>query len=192
MSSSTTDLIDFHVGPTVLPTTSETNTTFESDNLIDTELPVFEQKLLTQSTNLSSSSRRDSVDVEDILIKIDSDEEYERDSLDGEEVECGDFLDVCDPDETSLPVDNFEALLVLKNLDDLLNATLAQSDDIVNGNVPGQLDDDTQYVIEECLGELDNYLEAIDDNFDSYSNSSESYTEPSLEVCTNSVFKLRP
>lgn len=184
MSSSTTDLIDFHVGPTVLPATSETDTTFESDNLIDTELPVFEQKLLTQSTNLSSSSRRDSIDVEDILIKIDSDGEYERDSIDGEEVECGDFLDVCDAaDDTSLPVDNFEALLVLKNLDDLLNATLAQSDDIVNGNFPEQLDDDTQYVIEECLGELDNYLEAID-TCDTDSNSSENYTEHSLEVCS--------
>lgn len=173
------DLIDFHVGSPVLPrrsSISEIQFGYETESLIDTELPVFEKKLQTQSSTINSQSRRTSIDVEDILINIDSDE-FERDSLDGEEVETGDFLNVCEGvtvdngnADGTLPVDNFEALLVLKNLDDLLNATLEESEDVTNGNSKDngsneeseELDDDTQYIIEECLGDLDNYLQAID------------------------------
>ncbi|XP_076267742.1 sodium-dependent transporter bedraggled isoform X2 [Rhynchophorus ferrugineus] len=178
------DLIDFHVGSPVLPSTTETNQSDlvqEPDNLIDTELPVFEQKLQHASSSANCHSRRPSVDVEDILIDINS-EEYERDSLDGEEVE-NDFLNICEGDNgnstTTLPVDNFEALLILKNLDDLLNATLEESENAVDTNRnPVDQDedkagseDDSQQVIEDCLEDLDNYLKAIGDS-DSESNES--------------------
>ncbi|XP_066156505.1 sodium-dependent transporter bedraggled isoform X2 [Euwallacea fornicatus] len=176
---SSNDLIDFHVGPPfVLPVQVATIETYETDNLIDTELPVLEQKLLTQCNDKTPRSRRESVDVEDILINID---EYDRDSLDGEEVECDDFLDICErvddngnaDERTTLPADNFEALLVLKNLDDLLNATLEECEDAANGNSLHGLDDATQHIIEECLGDLDNYLhDAIDDSESSASDDS--------------------
>ncbi|KAL1492258.1 hypothetical protein ABEB36_012734 [Hypothenemus hampei] len=196
------DLIDFQE---VLPSYDPPSISFESENLIDTELPIFEQKLWSQSSEQSPQSRRNSVDVEDILINIDSDE-FERDSLDGEEVEVQDFLNVCEGTSNGnceeaivLPVENFEALLVLKNLDDLLNATLEETKDGANGNNEEDEEeienvanrnneedeeeteeDNTQYIIEECLEDLDNYLQAIDDSIsqsDSEEKSQEDFDE---------------
>lgn len=169
MSHTQQDLIDFHVGAPEPPSPSEPPFSCESESLIDTELPAFEQKLLTHSSAACQHSLRSSIDVEDIL--IDFEDCFERDSLDGEAVEVDDFLPVCEgvEDEATLPVDNFEALLVLKNLDDLLNATLDESLDS-NGNV----DDDAQSV-EECLEDLDNYLQAIE----SYETESEESFEQS-------------
>ncbi|ENN72158.1 hypothetical protein D910_08469 [Dendroctonus ponderosae] len=166
------DLIDFHVGAPEPPGASEPPFSCESESLIDTDLPVFEQKLLTHSSAACPHLRKNSIDVEDIL--IDFDDCFDKDSLDGEAVEVDDFLPVCEGVEdeaATLPVDNFEALLVLKNLDDLLNATLDESLDS-NGNV----DDDAQS-IEECLEDLDNYLQAIEN----YETESEESYEQSLQ-----------
>lgn len=178
------DLIDFHVGSPVISNPPNPppidNLHQVSDSLIDTELPIFEQKLQSAtSSSVSCHSRRPSIDVEDILIDIDSDE-YDRDSIDGEEVEK-DFLDLCQGgengnDATSLPVDNFEALLVLKNLDDLLNATLEESENALDTNRNPVEDDDgsdeqSERIIVDCLEDLDNYLRAIDD-YDSESGDS--------------------
>lgn len=109
------DLIDFHHNSPVLPRTSPPfeSTIETSDNLIDSELPVLEKKLL--ETNKLSSARsdsRNSVDIEDILITLD-------DEIDGiQQVHVYD--------------NNSEFLDVLKNLDDVLNACLVESDAILD------------------------------------------------------------
>ncbi|XP_050515599.1 sodium-dependent transporter bedraggled isoform X2 [Diabrotica virgifera virgifera] len=142
------DLIDLHVGSPVLPRALPISTSEEcseaSDNLLDTELPVLEEKLQTAS-QLSTpkiSSRRPSVDVEDILIDID-DNYDEVDGLDDNE----EFIEVCD---------NIEALNVLKNLDEVLDATFQDDDSSDASSVQVQQD------IEECLEDLDNYLKTLE------------------------------
>lgn len=179
------DLIDLHVGSPVLPRISPVvavDDNASTDNLIDTELPILEQKLQTASCSRTNDSRRTSVDIEDILITIEDDDDDDDTNAsnfkpiqrsNSEEI----LLDLCYSEEhtnlcKSLSYDNLEALIVLKNLDDVLNATLIESnkilnddDDVVDGdvslnNVPDE--HPSTETVEECLLDLDNYLKTLD------------------------------
>lgn len=163
------DLIDLHVKSPVLPRASPNFEVYTetTDNLIDTELPALEQKLQSAS-NIppQTGSRRPSVDIEDILISIDGEDE-----VDAPTKITSQFLDLCD--------NNLEALNVLRNLDDLLNASLLESDDILN-DIEEVESIQTQQDIEECLQDLDNYLKAID------SSSCDEYSyDSNLSVCAD-------
>ncbi|XP_050296620.1 sodium-dependent transporter bedraggled isoform X2 [Anthonomus grandis grandis] len=177
------DLIDFNVGSPVLPRRSSiSEINFDPHDLIDSELPLFDPQLYSNNDTIPKPS----VDVEDILIDID---DFDRDSLDDNGSD--EFLDVCEgvegDDDHVLGVDNFEVLLVLKNLDDLLNATLDESSNIsdceqtdLNKNQLIDID------IKECLEDLDNYLEAIDtsdnDDSDSTDQRTDEVTSPEGEA----------
>lgn len=91
MSTTETDLIDFNGGSPILPRSSPISTSEicseTSENLLDTELPVLEEKLQTAS-QLSTpiiTSRRPSIDPEDILIDIDYEDDIENDE----------FIEIC-------------------------------------------------------------------------------------------------
>ncbi|XP_060523939.1 sodium-dependent transporter bedraggled isoform X2 [Cylas formicarius] len=105
------DLIDFRVDSPVLPrTASLSDVTVDTDNLIDTDLPVFERKLQTASA-VAELPRKPPVGVEDILI-----------SIEDADVDCvsEEFLNLSQDEE---------ALQVLKNLDALLDETLTDECD---------------------------------------------------------------
>lgn len=164
------DLIDLHVRSPVLPRALPSFQTYTeaSDNLIDTELPVLEQKLQTANQIITPAvdSRRTSVDVEDILITIDDDE------VDAPQRISDNFLDLCD---VGL-IDNLEALNVLRNLDDILNASLQDSNATLDEN--GEV---IQEDIENCLKDLDNYLRSLDNS--SSEECSYSSNDSSSSVC---------
>ncbi|KAJ8910746.1 hypothetical protein NQ315_017203 [Exocentrus adspersus] len=145
------DLIDLHVRSPVLPRASPNFETYTetSDNLIDTELPVLEQKLQTANLVIPVvDSRRTSVDVEDILITIDDDE------VDAPvKINTDHFLDLCQSD-------NLEALDVLRSLDNVLDE-----------------ENDDEEDIEDCLKDLDNYLRALDSSSGSEECSSNSFDQ---------------
>ncbi|XP_056631200.1 sodium-dependent transporter bedraggled isoform X2 [Diorhabda sublineata] len=161
-----TDLIDLNVGSPILPRASSISTSEawseESDNLLDTELPVLEEKLQTAS-QLSTPkiiSRRPSIDIEDILVDIDDTYDIINGLEDNEE-----FLRICD---------NIEALNVLKNLDDVLDEEDNNSE---VSSVQVQQD------IEDCLEDLDNYLKTLEDSSSEDECYSSNCTEdqPSVE-----------
>ncbi|KAG5900530.1 hypothetical protein JTB14_022837 [Gonioctena quinquepunctata] len=136
------DLIDLHVRSPILPRASQSESCTEtSDHLLDTELPVLEEKLQTAAFQLpATDSRRPSVDIEDILISIDDD------------------YDIVDaPQQVGEISDNAEALSVLKSLDDALDASLVDVD-----NAASEDSNEAQLDIEDCLQELDNYLKSLD------------------------------
>lgn len=113
------DLIDFDIKSPIFSRacTSFISNTETSDNLLDTELPVLEQKL--QATDNFPSTFTDlqpSVDIEDILISLDDEEDYVSKAKASVE-----------PQENVLE-NNIEILDVLNNLDEVLNACLKESD----------------------------------------------------------------
>nr|CAI5865623.1 unnamed protein product [Callosobruchus analis] len=166
------DLIDFHVRSPVLPRAPTVSLCLEhSDNLIDSELPILEKKLQSVPSRHENFPRRKIVDVEDILIVIDDEDnrpeaEAHQDIVDGppREVErCrydvvdesqrdNNFFDVCD--------NHLEALTVLQNLDEVLNATLL---DMSAGSEGSEDCVSEQRDIEDCLQDLDNYLNTQED-----------------------------
>lgn len=164
------DLIDLHVRSPILPRALPNFQTYTeaSDNLIDTELPILEQKLQTanQIVTPTVDSRRTSVDVEDILITIDDDE------VDAPQRISDNFLDLCD---VGL-IDNLEALNVLRNLDDILNASLQESNVTLDENGEVMQED-----IENCLKDLDNYLRTLDGS--SSEDCSYSSNDSTSSVC---------
>ncbi|GJQ74572.1 hypothetical protein Trydic_g21433 [Trypoxylus dichotomus] len=172
------DLIDFDIGSPDIPTgpLSSTIQLEDSDNLLDSELPVLEQKLQTAKDVRITNSVNKTVDVEDILISLD-------DEVTPSTTYAGHFslqrsnseilLDLCPKmdDEKlyrSVSCDNLEAMVVLKELDELLNASLNAycGEDVPDGvatNAEGNEEDSIdEKAIEECLMDLDNYLEEFD------------------------------
>lgn len=153
------DLINLHDGSPILTARSlplETHLENEdTGNLIDSELPVLEKTLKTAQNIPISDSRRTSVDIEDILITIDDEVQSTN----------GDVVDGESNANEGERCDNLEALIILQNLDDILNACLSDCnenetdvDDVITNN----LNDSTQETIEDCLKDLDNYLKALD------------------------------
>ncbi|KAK9736610.1 Sodium:neurotransmitter symporter family [Popillia japonica] len=141
------DLIDFDIGSPDIPT-SPLSTTIQledSDNLLDSELPVLEQKLQTAKDIKVTRCANVTVDVEDILISLD-DEVTPTSAFIGhlplQRSNSEILLDLCprmDEDKLcrSVSCDNLEALVVLKELDAVLNASLTEhyGDDVVDGPV---------------------------------------------------------
>lgn len=172
------DLIDFDIGSPDIPT-SPLSTTIQledSDNLLDSELPVLEQKLQTAKDIKVTRCANVTVDVEDILISLD-DEVTPTSAFIGhlplQRSNSEILLDLCprmDEDKLcrSVSCDNLEALVVLKELDAVLNASLTEhyGDDVVDGPVLNGEDNDDDSIdviaIKECLMDLDNYLEEFD------------------------------
>ncbi|XP_044258014.1 sodium-dependent transporter bedraggled isoform X2 [Tribolium madens] len=160
------DLIDLGspVLPRIPPFPSQTPEEI-SDNLLDSELPVLEQKLQTSAKSNVTEIRRHSIDVEDILITIDDDSEYPLSRLNSVRRSNSEAL-IHHPKnhlDKSWSCDNLEALTILKNLDEILNASLLESDQILNDH-DSVTDEQTQETIEACLLDLDNYLQAFDSN----------------------------
>lgn len=161
-----------------------------SDTLIDSELPVLEQKLQTLSACQGvDTGQRNVVDVEDILITIDDDvvdaplnrsNSLRRSKSD---IELHVWKNLSDK---SWSCDNLEALNVLKNLDDILNASLAETSNII---ISGQ-----EETIEECLLDLDNYLKTFEGTSYDDSSSLQSSISSIASECasvTNSTPTLR-
>ncbi|RZC33826.1 hypothetical protein BDFB_002643 [Asbolus verrucosus] len=175
------DLIDLHVGSPVLPRISPgtSQSTFEEihDNLIDSELPVLEQKLqISANSTTSNETRRSSVDVEDILITIDDDCDVsfaKSVRRSHSEVFLGQPKSHIDK---SWSCDNLEALNVLQNLDEVLNASLLESDKILDAKT-----DEDQQSIEACLLDLDNYLQAYESS--AFDNSNDDSVESNPSNC---------
>lgn len=152
------DLIDLHVGSPVLPrlsTTLQIEATPES--LLDSELPVLEEKLQTcdKSPEVSNSTY---IDVEDILISIDDDEEHSEEEILSPSSSAM-LLDLCQGEEVSL-----EALNVLMKLDEILNETLEKSDNHLEDSSLHyhETNEIDKQSIEDCLEDLDNYLKAFE------------------------------
>ncbi|XP_063930579.1 sodium-dependent transporter bedraggled [Zophobas morio] len=183
-NADTEDLIDLHVGSPVLPRVPPFPCQPDaiSDNLLDSELPVLEQKLQTSAhSSLPCPDRRHSVDVEDILITIDDDNEFTRSS--SVRRSNSEALLHHPPKnhlDKSWSCDNIEALTVLRNLDDILNASLLESDKIL-------ANDDSTESVEACLLDLDNYLQALelDDNVNDA--SLETTEQPSIRSSASSL-----
>lgn len=188
------DLIDLG-SPILFRHITPCNSSFSSieisDTLIDSELPVLEKRLQTLSACQDvDTGQRNVVDVEDILITIDDDDVVDaplnrsnslrRSKSDIELRVCKNLSD------KSWSCDNLEALNVLQNLDDILNASLAESLNVFNS---GQ-----EETIEECLLDLDNYLKAFEstsyDDSSSLQSSISSITSDLASV-TNSTPILR-
>ncbi|KYB29348.1 sodium-dependent transporter bedraggled isoform X1 [Tribolium castaneum] len=160
------DLIDLGspVLPRIPPFPSQTPEEI-SDNLLDSELPVLEQKLQTSAKSNATEVRRHSIDVEDILITIDDDSERPLSRFGSVRRSHSEAL-LHQPRnhlDKSWSCDNLEALTILQNLDEVLNASLLESDHILNDQ-DSVTDDQTQETIEACLLDLDNYLQAFDSN----------------------------
>lgn len=117
------DLIDLNAG-TSLPPPPQIPPSPEPTNLLDSELPDLEEKLKSSSTFTPPEPQKVVVDVEDILITLDDDE-----------------------------LESNEALSVLMKLDDLLEATLLESNQILKGYGDAEVVE-----LDECLLALDNYL----------------------------------
>lgn len=127
--SSDGDLIDLSAGAS-LPPAPEIPPSPEPTNLLDSELPDLEEKLKSSTTFPPIiETPKTCVDVEDILITLDDDE------LDS----------------------NNEALSVLMKLDDLLEASLLESNQILKSYT-----EEETVELDECLYELDNYLNSCD------------------------------
>nr|XP_023022300.1 uncharacterized protein LOC111510609 [Leptinotarsa decemlineata] len=152
------DLIDFHVRSPILPRASTASQPETSDHLLDTELPVLEEKLQTAAYIAPSVSRRPSVDIEDILISIDDD--Y-------------DLVDAPQQEDN-----NSEALPVLHSLDDGLDTSL-NNPPTSDGSTQAQQD------IEDCLLDLDNYLKSLDPSSEDESNSSGCEEPSSVDSSSN-------
>lgn len=112
-----------------LPPAPEVPPSPEPTNLLDSELPDLEEKLKSSSTFLPLDPPKTVVDVEDILITLDDDSGSD------------------------------EALGVLMKLDDLLEASLLESNQILKGYV-----EEEAVELDECLLELDNYLNSCEEN----------------------------
>lgn len=117
------DLIDLNAG-TSLPPPPQIPPSPEPTNLLDSELPDLEEKLKSSSTFTPPEPQKVVVDVEDILITLDDDE-----------------------------LESNEALSVLMKLDDLLEATLLESNQILKGYGDAEVVE-----LDECLLALDDYL----------------------------------
>lgn len=117
------DLIDLNAG-TSLPLTLQTAPSPEPTNLLDSELPDLEEKLKSSSTFAPLEPPKVVVDVEDILITLDDEE-----------------------------LESKEALSVLMKLDDLLEASLLESNQILK-----DYREEEVVELDQCLLELDNYL----------------------------------
>lgn len=117
------DLIDLNAGSSLPPTPQILSTPEPINLLIDSELPDLEETLKS-STFVAIEPPKTVVDVEDILITLDDDEQVPN-----------------------------EALNVLMKLDDLLEASLLESNKILKG-----FGREETVELDECLLELDNYL----------------------------------
>lgn len=187
MSSHDTDLIDFHVGSPDLPRAVLSHDhpidDNETDNLIDSELPILEMKL--QNANEVAPRPCNTIDVEDILISIDDDDDddEDEDEVDGVEelvessLGLGEerlprvsrrdseiLMELCSGESLSRSssIDNLEALDILLKLDEILNDTLRECDRFLNGPNSDGSSETNEESIEDCLLELDNYLKAYD------------------------------
>lgn len=176
------DLIDFAMASPDIPKSplAAALQTEYSDNLLDSELPALEQKLQTAKDNrIMNSVNNTTVDVEDILISLDdeiatvSKPNNGHSTLQRSSSEI--LLDLCHRIEDrklnrSVSCDNLEAMIILKELDEVLNASLTEErygEDVVpDAEVIDEGVDEDE--IKQCLMELDNYLEGIvigDDSF---------------------------
>lgn len=150
------DLIDLEEAPSALPNLDPLPVEHNSDNLLDSELPVLEQKLKSSScvSLLDLPKNPNPVDVEDILITLDDN------APECSEASCSFLkrsssavlLELGCVDERglkrSVSCDNLEALNVLKELDDVLNASLEPSAD--------------EQAYNTVLLDLDRYLDGVD------------------------------
>lgn len=121
------DLIDLNAGSS-LPPAPQVPPSPEPTNLLDSELPDLEEKLKSSSTAPPPDLPKCAVDVEDILITLDDDE-----------------------------LESNEALTVLMKLDDLLEASLMESNKILKG-----YSEEEAVELDECLMELDDYLNSCE------------------------------
>lgn len=188
------DLIDLHVRSPILPRIPSTGLIENSpESLLDSELPVFAEKLQTTSTFEVplEINRNNCVDVEEILISIDDD----NDEMDGGDEITKDnpqglarsnsaiLLELCQEENENRPLsvslENLEALDVLMKLDEILNETLEKSNTILDNCDPcssnGQQqqldyvsDEIDKQSIDDCLEDLDNYLRAFDTSGSDY------------------------
>lgn len=148
------DLIDFHIKSPVLPRATpsfETNSD-TCENLIDTELPILEKKLqAAESFSSPASDHRTTVDIEDILIALD------------DESDCDASNDKRNDVSNRIVVDNnVELLDILKNLDDVLNACLVESDQ----NLVGKTNNCSKEHAEKYLYNNSGYCSDNDDEND--------------------------
>lgn len=166
------DLIDLHVGSPILPRAGPSipEPADFFDNLIDSELPVLEEKL--QKTSNVSEIPNNTVDIEDILISLDDEEELPQRNHPIRRSISEEFLSRIQNTpqlDKSWSCDHLEALTILKSLDDLLNAQETR-------------EESSNQDIEACLLDLDNYLQA----FESFDSSNETLS------CTNSTGRNSP
>lgn len=163
------DLIDLEEAAAVLPNINPLPVQHDSDNLLDSELPVLEQKLKSSSCvsllDCHLPKNPNPVDVEDILITLDDNPAPEYVDNPTPDIACSVsviselkrsssavLLELGYVDDSSLKrslsCDNLEALNVLKELDDVLNASLEPSAD--------------EQAYNTVLLDLDKYLDGID------------------------------
>lgn len=163
------DLIDLdeastsHLPPqTANPDPIEIN----SDNLLDSELPVLEEKLKTSSfaslTEIGAPLTKNAVDVEDILITLDDDcqspETFRERTI--QRSHSAALLELNEPKTEMIrciSCENLEALDVLMKLDDILNATLEECDGSAE-----EPDEQVYDSISDCLLDLDLYLDGFE------------------------------
>lgn len=204
------DLIDFHVNSLELAipiSTSSHSSTDTEENLIDTDLPVLEQKLQTVNGTLSKGSNDAgrAVDLEDILITIDDtcipqeSSESENEIGGGARIQNNNELlfDVCVSSKHNAT--NEEVIDVLMKLDEVLDETLNKSGKYNECNdLDSPVSQDTSDVatsisVESCLRDLDNYLKTFDSSaledvhsciepIPGKSESSEAQTDASLNL----------
>lgn len=172
------DLIDFRVGSPQLPRAASSSQQSPSppeveETLIDTDLPVLEQKLQTAPCPKTADTER-TVDLEDILITIDEDE-FSSD--------CDDQTNSCDSgtgdvgltrsnseillDMCGTNIESEEAINVLMKLDEILNETMRNSNEGLDTPdsfpVTQAIGDGTQSIsVESCLMDLDDYLKTFE------------------------------
>lgn len=193
------DLINFNATTTPsIVSCQVTDLDFDnvSDNLLDTELPDFEQKLQTSSQVSATHSRSSSVDIEDILISIDDD--YDLPPRPGpskepyhffEEILLQDLGPYGGPQEEELENENVEAFRVLDSLDEILNAHLQEEDEEECEHSCDCFDSVTQQSIEECLSELDDYLKGLDSSLESDEDYEEDVVDRNCDSANS--FKVR-
>ncbi|KAF5295940.1 hypothetical protein FQA39_LY12712 [Lamprigera yunnana] len=163
------DLIDLNVHSPVLPRSSFQHV-FESstESLLDTELPVLEEKLQTSQHCKLDMVKNSCVDIEDILITIDDDDDD--DVSRGENkiiqpqfrIHNAEVLELCN--DNIMELENFEVFEVLTKLDEILNETLEESNNTLSENLEDNRYDSQNETVEDCLEDLDNYLKALEAN----------------------------
>lgn len=162
------DLIDFAVGSPDLPTSPLSSTLTEvSDHLLDSELPLLEQRLQTTKDFPISNASNETVDIEDILITIDDDSDdvtvhnsnvYNIEQRRNSEILLG------SKDETDTCADETEVLSVLQELDQVLEESLerANLESSEEGDEFKEEDVDEE-MVRQYLMELDNYLRMLEE-----------------------------